>query len=137
MTDFRPWIRPTPLGPFATTLTYATLAILLSSGSAALVLPNGDRIDAWFAALLTLSFFAAMCVVGLLAADLFFLKLQLRRLPTYSRAWTSSVLAPVAVLALWMVFGWSEGSMPELVLSILWPFAAGPLALRFFFGERP
>lgn len=136
MTDFTPWMRPTLYGPFVTTWGLATL-LSLTQGFA-LVLPNGERIDNWVALLFSVSFYAAMVVVGLLAADLALLRAKLRKLPTGGRAWVSSLLAPIAVYVAWMIFGWGDedSSIPAVVLSIAWPFVGAPLALRWIFGER-
>jgi hypothetical protein len=136
MNDFTPWVRPTLVGPFATTWIVVTL---LQLGQSALVLPNGERLDMWLLVMLSTSFYAAMIVVGLLAADLALLGAKLRRLPTNGRAWLSSLLAPVGVWLAWSIVGWGDGdtAIPMLVLLFAWPFAAVPLALRWFFGERP
>jgi hypothetical protein len=135
MTDFRPWLRPTMIGPFATIWAYLTW-VMVTAG--ALVLPSGERIDAWVTLLFLGSFVAAMIVVGLLAADVSLLRLQLRKLPTNGRAWGSSLLAPIAVWTLWLFFGFGDGeSVVESIVRFSLPFVAGPLAMRFLFGERP
>ena len=136
MDDFRPWLRPTLLGPFVTTWTVATLLLFAQQ---ALVLPNGERLDAWLLALVSTSFFAAMVVCGLLAADLALLRAKMRKLPTHGRAWLSSLLAPVGVWIAWSVFGWGDEdtAIPVAVLLFAWPFAGVPLALRWALGERP
>ncbi|UJR82614.1 hypothetical protein [Sandaracinus amylolyticus] len=136
MNDFTPWLRPTLVGPFATTWTIVSLLQLAQS---ALVLPNGERLDAWLLVLLSSSFYAAMIVVGLLSADLVLLRTKLRRLPTNGRAWLSSLLAPVGVWLAWAIVGWGDEdtAIPMVVLLVSWPFLGAPLALRWMFGERP
>ncbi|AKF04776.1 hypothetical protein [Sandaracinus amylolyticus] len=136
MNDFTPWLRPTLVGPFATTWTIVSLLQLAQS---ALVLPNGERLDAWLLVLLSTSFYAAMIVVGLLSADLLLLRAQMRRLPTNGRAWMSSLLAPIGVWIAWGIVGWGDEdtAIPMLVLLVAWPFLGVPLALRWAFGERP
>lgn len=137
MNDFTPWLRPTLYGPFVTTWGMATL-LAITQGMT-LVLPNGERLDNWIALLFTTSFFAAMVVVGLLAADLALLRAKLRKLPTGGRAWLSSLLAPAGVWLAWSIFGWGDedSTVPSLVFMIAWPFLGAPLALRWFLGERP
>lgn len=136
MTDFRPWLRPTLYGPFLTTWVSATLLLLAQS---VLVLPNGERLDQWLVMLFGASFFAAMCVVGLLSADLALLRTKQRKLPTGGRAWVTSLLAPISVWVAWNLVGWGDEdtSIPVAVALIAWPFLGGPLALRWALGERP
>jgi hypothetical protein len=135
MNDFTPWLRPTLAGPFVSTWTAATL-LLLAQG---LVLPNGERLDAWLLALLSTSFYAAMVVVGLLVADLVLLGAKLRRLPTGARAWLSALAAPLGVWAAWAVFGWGDEdtAVPLIVWLVASPFLGVPLALRWLLGARP
>lgn len=135
MTDFTTWLRPTLLGPFVTTWGFATLGQLIAG---ALVLPNGERLDSWLVAMLSVSFFAAAVVVGLLSADLILLRWKLRSLPTGARAWTSSLLAPAAVWVTYSMLSWDDvESIAQLVAMIGAPILAAPLALRWAFGQRP
>lgn len=136
MDDFRPWLRPTLVGPFATTWTIVTLLLFAQRS---LVLPNGERLDVWLLAMLSASTFAAMTVCGLLAADLALLRVKLRKLPTHARAWTSSLLAPLGIWAAWSIVGWGDEdtAIPVLVLLFAWPFVGVPLALRWAFGAKP
>jgi hypothetical protein len=138
MSDFAPWIRPTLLGPFVTTWGLATLGSI-GDGSAApsWALPNGERLDQWLLLLVSASLFASVVVVGLIVADLVLLRAKMCALPSGASAWTSSMLAPVAVWITWGFFGWGEGSIPMLVLMITWPIFAAPLLLRVAFGARP
>lgn len=136
MDDFRPWLRPTLLGPFVTTWTVATLMLFAQR---ALVLPNGEQLDAWLLVLVSSGFFASMVVCGLLAADLVLLRARARKLPTRGRAWLSSLLAPLGIWIAWSVVGWGDEdtAVPLAVLLFAWPFAGVPLALRWLVGERP
>lgn len=136
MDDFRPWLRPTLVGPFATTWGFVTLLML---GQRALVLPNGERLDVWLLTLLSTAFFAAMVVCGLLAADLVLLRARLRKLPTGGPAWLSSLLAPVGVWIAWSIVGWGDEdtAIPMVVALVAWPFLGVPLALRWVVGHRP
>lgn len=135
MNDFAPWLRPTLLGPFVTTWSFATLAHLVAG---ALVLPNGERLDSWLVTMLSVSFFAASVVVGLLSADLVLLRGKLRRLPTHGRAWASSLLAPIGVWVAYSMLSWDDvESIAQLVSMIGAPILAAPLALRWALGSRP
>lgn len=136
MDDFRPWLRPTLLGPFVTTWMVATLMLFAQR---ALVLPNGEQLDAWLLVLVSSGFFASMVVCGLLAADLALLRVKARKLPTGGRAWLSSLLAPLGIWIAWSVVGWGDEdtAVPLAVLLFAWPFAGVPLALRWLVGERP
>lgn len=134
MNDFRPWLRPTLIGPFAVVWGLTTLGHV----SVGLATITGDRIDSWLVGMLLGGFFAAAVVVGLIASDVALLGAKLRRLPTGALAWASSCIAPVAILMLWSVLGWGDGdSVLELVVRIAWPFAAAPLALRYALGTSP
>jgi hypothetical protein len=137
--DFRPWIRPTLIGPFLTTWAFATLGSIGGGGDGehAWVLPNGERLDQWIVLMLSASVFASVVVVGLIAADLVLLRARMCALPSGASAWTSSLLAPIAVWITWSFFGWGDGSLPMLALMAGWPILAAPLALRLVLGARP
>ena len=135
MTDFKPWLRPTLLGPFLTTWGLTTVAHLIAG---ALVLPNGERLDSWLVSMLSVSFFTAAVVVGLLSADLILLRWKIRALPTGARAWASSLLAPLAVWITYSMLSWDDvESIAQLVAMIGSPILAAPLALRWALGQRP
>lgn len=137
--DFLPWIRPTLLGPFWTSWGFTTLAhMTLGLSVATLGHVTGVGFDDWIVAIMLVSFFSALVVVGLIASDVTLLKLKLRALPTGLSVWASSLLAPVGVWMAWHFFGMGDGdSMLELVLRIMIPIFAVPFVLRLMFGRAP
>lgn len=133
MTDFTPWIRPTLVGPFLTSWAFTTLSTLTLGVSFATL----GHFDDWLVAMLVVSFFAGLCVASLIAADVTLLRLKLRALPTGASAWTSSLLAPVAIWMAWAFFGLDGEDVLETVLRIALPIAVAPLALRLALGRAP
>ncbi|MBN8613589.1 MAG: hypothetical protein J0L92_23540 [Deltaproteobacteria bacterium] len=135
MNDFRPWIRPTVLGPFLTTFSFVAIAHLTFGEE---VLLAGHRLDSLLLGLLTMGFFSSALVVMLIMADVTFLQRKWRKLPTGGSAWLSSMLAPVFTFGLWSRLGWGDGeSVPETVARIVIPMAVSCYGLRLFFGKKP
>jgi hypothetical protein len=135
MNDFRPWIRPTVLGPFVTTFSFVAIAHLTFGEE---VLLAGHRLDSLLLGLLTMGFFSSALVVMLIMADVTFLQRKWRKLPTGGSAWLSSMLAPVFTFGLWSRLGWGDGeSVPETVARIVIPMAVSCYGLRLFFGNKP
>lgn len=132
MNSFGAWLRPTILGPLLTLWTFATLGSVVVGASA---LSDG-RFDNWVQLMLFASFFGCGIVVMLISADLALLRAKVRSLPTGSRAWTSSTLAPLAVFFLWRFFPPPE-SILGLAIFLLAPMALASFGLRFMFGQRP
>jgi hypothetical protein len=135
MDDFRPWIRPTVLGPFVTTYSLVATSHLTFGEE---VLLAGHRLDSLLVGLLTMGFFSSALVVMLILADVTYLKWKWRRLPTGGTAWLSSMLAPVVTFGLWASWGWGDGeSVPETIARIVVPMLVACHGLRLFFGSRP
>lgn len=135
MDDFRPWIRPTVLGPYLTTFGFVTLAHL-SFGEE--VLLAGHRLDSFLLAILTLGFYASALVVLLVIADVTYLRWKWRKLPTGVPAWISSMLAPVVTFGAWASWGWGDGSsIPELFVRIVAPMVFSCFGLRAVLGSAP
>lgn len=135
MNDFSPWLRPTLLGPFVSSLGLVTLSHLTIGEQ---VLFAGHRFDSWLVSMMVTGFIAAGVVVNLILADVALLKMKLRRLPTGFRGWASSMVAPIAVFSAWAKLGLGDGeSMLELVVRIVAPMIAMAYATRLFLGSRP
>jgi hypothetical protein len=132
MNSFGAWIRPTLLGPLFTMWSLTTLGSILI-GVAAL---TDGRFDNWITAMIFASFFASGLIVMLIGADLVLLKAKLRQLPTGSRAWVSSVLAPFGVFFLWRFLPQPESAL-GLVLFLVAGMAGASFGLRMAFGTRP
>lgn len=134
MNDFRPWIRPTLIAPFAVLAALTGLAHL-SIGLASI---SGGRLDSWLVAMLMCGFLGAAISVLLIGADLVLLSMRWRRLPTDLAAWLTSGIAPLATLMAWNVIGWGDGQhIPELVLRIVLPMVATAFVVRFVGGSAP
>jgi hypothetical protein len=132
MNSFGAWLRPTILGPLITMWVFATLGSVLVGAAA---LTNG-LVDNWLTAMIFASFFGSAIVVMLITADLVLLRAKLRSLPTGSRAWTSSSLAPLGIFFLWRFFPAPETAI-GLVIFLLVPMALASFGLRYLFGQRP
>ena len=128
------WIRATLMGPFITCWTIVTAASLLLPSE--LYQRIFFDVDTWALGMWLVSLFASAVAVCLVAVDVVFLKLKLRRLPSGGRGLFSSMLAPIAVWIVWAVIPPAE-QIPLLVLSLAAGLWIGAASVRLVFGKRP
>ncbi len=134
MTSFGTWLKPTLLGPIFTMWFTTTLGSLLVG----MHVLSGGRFDSWVTGMLVASFFGAGLGVTLVGMDVLLLRLKVRKLPTGTRAWMSSLLSPLGVFALWSLpILPPPDSALGVVAYIVGPMAAAATGVRIAFGERP
>lgn len=132
--EFTRWLKPTLLGPLLTLWTLTTLGSILV-GMAAL---SGHRIDGWLTGMVWTTFFGSTLGVILVGVDVLLLRLRFRQLPTGTRAWISSILAPFAVFFIWTLpFLPPPESVAGVVAFVMLPMAAASFLVRVLFGQRP
>ncbi len=140
MTDFRPWVVPTLLGPLVGSWgLFATLLFLLdpgSEGGRVVLAPFGFPVDTWVLAMGFASILGACLVFWLLVADIALLGLRLRRLPTGLRAWVTSLVSPLTLILV-SAFAPPTESLLGVAAIVLCSFLATAFGLRFVGGLRP
>lgn len=138
MTDFGPWLRPTLLGPFLSTMGVVTLAhLVLGDHAADQVLFTGHVFDSWVVSMFVAAIVSCGLVVNLIVADVTLLWLKWRKLPTGGGAWMSALLAPIALHFAMQLFSGVPETMLDAVLAIVLPFPIAAFVIRFVFGSKP
>ncbi|MEM9188048.1 MAG: hypothetical protein AAGF12_02640 [Myxococcota bacterium] len=139
MTDFRPWIVPTLVGPIAGMcglIAALLLALDPDSAIAVSVIGLGVPFDAWVLAMFTGAVFGMGLSFSLLVADVTLLSMGLRKLPLGMRAWVMALLSPLAWLFVTM-FAPQIDSVIGTVLVLVGTFAVTGFLVRVLGGTRP